>query len=355
MECMQDICIARNGKRRRLSSYDRTGGNADFIWVEPQSAVEFAAIEGAGIIRHIWVTTDCSEEFFLRKVLLEIRWDGEEQASVLTPLGDFFGLGHAYAKNFSSMPFQMSSKDGTGFNCWFPMPFFKSAKFTLRSECDSERLVFYFHIDYEEHELIPTDSLLFHAQWRRQNPTDGIPEDGLTNDEYNFTGGDNTTGDGNYVILEARGRGHYVGCHLDIENLRKTEKFDWYGEGDDMIFIDGDVWPPTLHGTGMEDYFCCAFGPGRGDEHCSPWHGIPMAGGENFKGKSSWYRYHVPDPVMFGESIRVTIEHGHANRRSDDYSSTAYWYQSEPHMAYGILPAEQRLPRQAGMIMDTGR
>ena len=80
-------------------------------------------------------------------------------------------------------------------------------------------------------------------------------------------GGFNTTGEGNYVILEARGRGHYVGCHLDIENLRETKEFDWYGEGDDMIFIDGDAWPPTLHGTGMEDYFNCAFGPGRGDEH----------------------------------------------------------------------------------------
>ena len=144
MDCIQDLYIARSGKRKRLSSYDRTGGNDDCLWVEPQSRVEFAAIEGAGIVRHIWMTSDCTEEYFLRKVLLEIRWDDEEQPSVLVPLGDFFGLGHAYAKNFWSMPLQMSSKDGTGFNCWFPMPFFRSARFSLVSECEWERLIVLF-------------------------------------------------------------------------------------------------------------------------------------------------------------------------------------------------------------------
>jgi hypothetical protein len=49
--------------------------------------------------------------------------------------------------------------------------------------------------------------------------------------------------------------------------------------------------------------------------------------------------------VTFGESIRVTIEHGHANKRSDDYSSVAYWYQTEPHKLFSIPPVDERLPR----------
>lgn len=153
----------------------------------------------------------------------------------------------------------------------------------------------------------------------------------------------NTTGDGNYVILEAHGKGHYVGCNLNIHNLRETREWNWYGEGDDMIFIDGEPWPPSLHGTGTEDYFNTAWCPQQ--EVCTPYHGIILGGGPNWSGKISVYRYHIQDPVMFDESIKVTIEHGHNNHRSDDLSSTAYWYQSEPHLPFAPLPkVKDRMP-----------
>jgi hypothetical protein len=58
------------------------------------------------------------------------------------------------------------------------------------------------------------------------------------------------------------------------------------------------------------------------------------------------FRFHIEDPIMFQQSIRVTIEHGHANELSNDYSSTAYWYQTEPHKEFPpLLPAAERLPR----------
>ena len=66
--------------------------------------------------------------------------------------------------------------------------------------------------------------------------------------------------------------------------------------------------------------------PGPRQEYSSPYHGITQKGGENWSGQVSYYRFHVEDPVAFGESIRVTIEHGHANKPSEDYSSVAYWY-----------------------------
>ena len=72
----------------------------------------------------------------------------------------------------------------------------------------------------------------------------------MTNEEYLF-GGSNLSGEDNFVLLSAEGRGHYVGCFLSVHNLRHTHEWNWYGEGDDMIFIDGADWPPALHGTGL--------------------------------------------------------------------------------------------------------
>jgi hypothetical protein len=110
-----------------------------------------------------------------------------------------------------------------------------------------------------------------------------------------------------------------------------------------MIFIDGERWPPSLHGTGTEDYFNTAWCPQQ--QYSAPYHGITLGGEDNWSGHVSLYRFHVEDPVTFERSIRVTIEHGHANKRSDDYSSVAYWYQAEPHCPFSILPVEQRAAR----------
>jgi hypothetical protein len=113
--------------------------------------------------------------------------------------------------------------------------------------------------------------------------------------------------------------------------------------GSDMIFIDGEEWPPSLHGTGAEDYFGTAWCPQP--QYSAPYHGITLGGGENWSGQVSYYRFHVEDPVTFEGSIQVTVEHGHANKRSDDYSSVAYWCQTEPHKPFSILPVDKRIPR----------
>ena len=102
-----------------------------------------------------------------------------------------------------------------------------------------------------------------------------------------------------------------------------------------------------LHGTGTEDYFCAAWGFPSG-EYDAPYHGISLGSDpqEHF-GKWSLYRFHIEDPVHFDKSIRVTIEHGHANDQGNDYSSVAYWYQIEPHAPLPDLPkVEKRLARR---------
>jgi hypothetical protein len=387
----------RNVTTRRASSWDRSGGNMDFLVVQPGQQVVLADIQAAGCINHIWCTHSCDQPDFLRRIVLRARWDGESDYSIDVPLGDFFGMGHAQTTNFASVPLQMSPSDGRAFNCWFPMPFGSRAEFFLLNEADMP-MNFYYYIDYELHASIPNDMGRFHAQWHRENPTEGIrPEDlpavidesrplfaaagaGLAaaqdglleNLAYSF-GGTNIGGQGNYVVLDAEGAGHYVGCNINYHNLRTDpaqvwpsdwpwplrqdderrstpearieylRKFNWYGEGDDMIFIDGEQWPPSLHGTGTEDYFNTAYCPA--DKYDAPYHGMTMPGGPNWSGKSSYYRFHIEDAIHFRKSIKVTIEHGHANHRADDISSTAYWYQLEPHKPFPALPpVADRLP-----------
>jgi hypothetical protein len=282
-------------------------------------------------------------------MLLKCYWDGETEPSVLVPLGDFFGVGHSRTTTYSSLPMVMAVSDGSGLNCYLPMPFSQGARIEITNENLLTETRFYFNIDYEVWDA-PRENLgRLHACWRRENPTDGIEEPPSMDDHTFQHAGENLSDEGNYLILEAEGSGQFIGCNLSIHTLRrpKVPGWNWYGEGDEMIFIDdnneGQRWPPTLHGTGTEDYFNTAWGPN--EAFASPFFGLTLPGGEEFSGHISWYRWHIPDPVRFARSIRVSIEHGHANRRSDDYSSTAYWYQTEPHKPFGILPMLERLPR----------
>lgn len=340
---LANLPLITGTRSARASSYDRSGGNDDRLHIAPGERALLAEIGEPGVVRHVWVTIACRDPAYLRKIVLRAWWDGEAEPSVEVPIGDFFGMGHGLTRNFWSLPLQMSPEDGKGFNCWFPMPF-ASARIEVESECD-EVAYFYYYVDYELAGAVDARQGRFHAQWRRENPTDGVSDAGMRTEAFLF-GGENPDGAGNYVILDAQGEGHYVGCNLAIENLREADlaTFNWYGEGDDMIFVDGEPFPPALHGTGTEDYFNTAWCPTQ--EYHAPYHGIVLAGEQNWAGKIALYRFHIEDPVRFAKSIRVTIEHGHANRRSDDLASTAYWYQAEPHAPFPPLgDVARRLPR----------
>jgi hypothetical protein len=332
---LRDLCVLRDCRRKRASSWDRTGGNADCVRKTPRGkTVVLADIKGAGIISHIWITISCpGDRMHLRKIVLRMYWDGEKNPSVEAPVGDFFGIGHGMTKNFWSAPLAMSPQGGRALNCFFPMPFAKGARVELKNECDSEIGAIYYYIDYEEYPALPENLGRFHAWWNRENPTKAIPLGKLSWRKPNLTGKEN------YLILDAKGKGHYVGCTMNVD----SEKRGWYGEGDDMIFIDGEKWPPSLHGTGTEDYFNTAWCPN--EEYTSPYHGLPLVQNPDYSGKTTLYRFHIEDPVMFDESIRVTIEHGHANDHSHDCSSVAYWYQAEPHRKFPKFPSvKARVP-----------
>jgi hypothetical protein len=300
---------------KRISSFDRTGGNNDRLNIPPGETVTLAEIDGPGAIHHIWVTI-AAEPFYGRKIILRMYWDGEESPSVEAPIGDFFGVGHGLNRNFSSLPIVCSS-EGRARNCYWYMPFGRSARITASNEGSQPVGAFYYYIDYRELSELPQDTPCFHAQYRQEMPC--LPNK-------------------NYVICEASGQGHYVGCNLSILQTA----MGWWGEGDDMIYVDEEEFP-SLYGTGSEDYFSDAWGM-REDENL--FYGCPLQESDFLVGsKATVYRFHIPDPIPFKKSIRVSIEHGHANNRSDFYSSVAYWYQIEPHKSYPRLPSvEERLP-----------
>ena len=367
---LASLARLRDFKSRRLSSWDRTGANRDFVLVPPGQRVELGRIAGAGCVKHIWVTTMAfpPEEHELCSLVLRIWWDGEASPSVEVPLGDFFGIGFGIRRNFVSIPLQMSPQDGRGMNCWFPMPFAAGARFEIENQ-GSQLRIFYFYVDYEEYPRLDGELARFHACWNRTPQTAGTArEKGYGPDDYasiekRLAGPwaePNLDGASNYSILEVRGRGQYVGCVLNIDVFER-QLDDWYGEGDDMIFIDEELdeaagqapatgavrLPPRLHGTGTEDYFNTAFCPQQ--EYCAPYHGLTVYSGTPdwpWRGKNSMYRFHIEDPIRFEKSIRVTIETGHANGLANDYSSTAYWYQLGRSEALRALPPlSARLPR----------
>ena len=212
--------INKDVKRKRISSYDTSGKNYDFNFIKGKGKTEIGNIDGPGCIKHIWVTIASRARYYLRKIVIRMWWDGEETPSVECPIGDFFGIGHSKTVNFWSMPLSMGPQDGKGFNCWFPMPFSKSARIEVENESDSD-LILYFYIDYEEYKELDDDFGRFHANWRRVNPCPGEDYEKDITKSVNIRkrierfSKSNRQHLNDYLVLDAEGDGHYVGCHLD--------------------------------------------------------------------------------------------------------------------------------------------
>lgn len=343
-----DMVSLKSASSVRVSSFDATGGNSDWKTVPPGGTLELANLPGAGCIRHIYFTIG-GPPHYLRELVLRMYWDGETSPSVETPFGDFFGLGQERVRFFRSLLVTVNPGaggiDGTvGFNSYFPMPFAKGARLTLTNEGAETVGAVWYHIDYEKLPRIDKDAGRFHAQWRRVNPTVAVGE----HKNETIHDAKNTDGKENYVILDAQGQGNLAGYFLNVDNIAGG----WYGEGDDMIFIDGEPWPPSFHGTGTEEIFGGGACPDV--EYAGPYTGFHLVGNRDFSGKTSMYRFFVTDPIRFQKSIRVTLEHGHADNYANDYSSTAFWYQAEPHAAFPAMPAvAERLPRAGTDMHDT--
>jgi hypothetical protein len=313
---------AKDYVQHRASSYDRTGGNADFRTIAPGETLTLLDEPGPAIISHIWITIASDDPHHLKALVLRMHWDGEATPSVETPIGDFFGLGLGEYYLYQSVPLSIGSDKAL--NSFFPMPFQKHARITVTNEGAIKVGAFYFNIDYRSYNKpLPADQLYFHAQYRQAAPAQGWTNNWRDNDDPVVNDKKNLNGDGNYVWMEATGRGHFVGVTMSV--LQNQD--GWWGEGDDMFFIDGEA-TPSINGTGSEDYFLGAWDFG---DHAFSYglFGAPVKGSELAGSRSSVYRFHLDSPI----------------HRSDNFFSVAYWYQTEPHGAFPLLPPlQQRIP-----------
>lgn len=333
-----DLTQQQTYVQHRSSSSDPTGANADYRNVAPGATYTVLDTDGPGTISHVWFTIDDSEPYNLKRIVLRMYWDGETTPSVESPIGDFFGLGLGYYFNWNSEMLAVGSVKAL--NCFFPMPFQHHARITVTNEGKQPINSLYYNIDYRTYsQPLPAGTLYFHAEYRQAQPTHGWTNKWKSNGDPMVNDKANLDGKGNYVWFNAKGHGQYVGVTMSI--LQNQD--GWWGEGDDMFFIDG-AKKPSIAGTGSEDYFLGAWG--FGDQPFSyPLYGAPVVGKMVAGGKSSVYRFHLDSPIPFTKSIKATIEHGNANHRSDNFSSVAYWYQAEPHAPFPPLPpVEQRLP-----------
>ena len=333
--------LQKGVKTRRVSSYDKSGGNNDRLeGITPGQRRTLFEVKGAGVIDHIWITIAPPPPALSRHdLILRMYWDGETSPSVEAPVGDFFGQGWDESYPFSVLPLAAGPREGRAMVSYFPMPFASGARIEIENDSAQKVDAFYYYVDYQEMASLPADLGRFHAFYNHAL-TEASPEG---ENEWSVLGpqGKNTTGDRNYLIADIEGKGHYVGVNYYVDCPSPM----WYGEGDDMFFIDGERWPSSLHGTGTEDYFNTSWSPNVLFQH--PYFGYARVnGGTGWLGRTHVYRFHLADPVYFDRSLRFSIEHGHDNNLTLDLSSVAYWYQSEPHKPFPAFPSrEARKPK----------
>src|SRR5580698_5380339 len=222
--------------QKRVSSYDRTGGNDDYRPLAAGESLTLLDEAGPGAISHVWITIASDERFHLKKMMLRMYWDGESSPSVEAPVGDFFGLGLGDYHLYQAVP--LSVGGDKALNSFFPMPFQKHARMTVTNEGSRKTDAFYFNIDYRAYrKLLPGDLLYFHAQYRQAAPAHGWTNDWRSNGDPLVDGKKNLNGEGNYVWMEATGRGHFAGVTMSV--LQNQD--GWWGDGDDMFFVDGET------------------------------------------------------------------------------------------------------------------
>lgn len=310
------LFLKDSGRSFQVSSHSPNQGDA---WsIAPGETKVLAEIAGPAVIQNLWFTCSGLPDIYaeyLRNLIIKMYWDGEEEPSVEVPFGNFFGCGFSRREPWQSKYVGVTSG---GFYSYFPMPFAKSARIEIENRMEVPTLIF-FHFLGQKYDELPADTLYFHSQYRRENPT--------------IRGK-------NYTILEAVGDGYFAGTILFIQGYDKGDKWNFL-EGDEFMYVDGEE-DASIKGTGGEDYF-------QGgwyfidDVFNAPYHGLIVKDME--KVQTSMYRFHTLDRVNFSKSIRVEIEHGNRpqNEAKADFSSTAFWYQKEPHQSFAEMPSRENV------------
>ncbi len=319
----------------RLSSADPEHKNSDRRPIEPGQTLEIGEIQGAGKVTHMWFTIWADSPDYLKELVLRIYWDGEKQAAVECPLGDFFALGFGKLVDLKSSAVVIG--EHAALNCYWPMPFKKSARFTLTNEGTKPVKSCYYNFDYQLDKKPSNNTAFFHTQYRQAYPTPSGKD---------------------YLVLDAKGRGQYVGCFISM--LANAD--GWWGEGNDKFYVDG-AKTATIEGTGTEDYFCGAWNFGgamkEGKSFYTEYFGVPLYDAGEKRGiRNTCYRWHVLDPVPFTSSLRFDLEHGKNGSdnvrtpSTNNYSTVAYYYVDH---ASGDGPALPNLEQRNSQLIPIAK
>lgn len=261
--------------------------------IEPgqSTTVQFT---GSQAITRIAMTVNAADrELALRGLVVRIQFDGEK--TVETPLGDFFGTApgiNAYA----SLPLGMT-KEGQLWSQWV-MPFQQSAEITIENTTKTPAVLrgAIALTDYKWTDA----SMHFHAKWRSQFD---VPSRPMIDMNY----------------LTAKGKGVFAGVAFMIDNPVK----DWWGEGDEKIYFDGQAFPSHF-GTGTEDYYGYAWcWPGL---FTHAYHAQPRCDGPGNYGRTSVNRFHIIDRIPFTKDFKFDMELWHWKECDVNMAVIAYWY-----------------------------
>ena len=235
----------------------------------------------------------------MRSLVVKAAFDGVP--TVEAPLSDFSGGGFgAPATN----GWWLSSDRAGTVVCRFPMPFRHDAEVSLVNNSGKKVSATLTAIaapcEWDD------NTLYFHTSWKQEN---GIPV------SPDYDSDDNL--DWNFATIS--GRGKYVGDLLTLNN----HAIDWYGEGDEKIFVDGESFPSHM-GTGTEDYFNCSWAPVV--PFLTPYGGAPRADSPTSHGYNSFMRTRVLDDIPFAQSFRFDLEMLSWHHGTVDYAATCFWY-----------------------------
>lgn len=310
--------------------------NFDNFRVAPGQTHVVMDAKGPGVITHMWFTFLGPEpqnwapkgSANHQEMLLRVYWDGNPKPAIEAPLGDFFANSFGKRSEVKSLP--VIVEDADSYNCFWPMPFQKSARIEVVNQGTQNINLLYYNIDWIKKEKLPKGTPYFYAQYRQEYPAENAKD---------------------YVVLDTQGKGHFVGTVMSVRSRSPS----WFGEGDEKIYIDGEK-NASIWGTGTEDYFLSAWGL---QTTSTPYFGVPYFDQWGIVGgHTSAYRWHIADPIVFQKGIKVTFEHfgwisadenrenktNSWNEREDDISSVAFWYQSGTPTFTARAPENRKLP-----------
>ncbi len=322
----EQIWQLRSSRTRQCTTFDPATGDK-FRRVAPGARVTVAEAEGPGVVARLWITFpgwfwqhwdpgQPVDPTLLRLLVLRITWDGAREPSVLSPLGDFFGVGHCEYRHWTSRFLGMSSG---GFYCYFPMPF-RAMRVEVENLHPEIEALLFANITWQQEAELPTDAGRFHCSYgQSENP-----------------------GPDPLVVLDARGRGHFAGCCVSLQG--RDPNYLAFLEAPEYVWIDEAQGhgserhgTPAILGTGMEDYFNGGW-YFREQEFCAPLHGVPLK--DPLRSMISMYRFHEDDAISFGRSIRFEFRNPWKADRLKPFraTTTAYWYREGPAAAPALPP-----------------